>query len=157
MMCRIIRDRECFDCDYYSYVLLISSATWFTAPGSPIASKTSPGMPSHHTESHVPSPDSLALALDSLPSASAHKSSKSTTIWRKISSSLTYTPKRCRYDPANPPGFSMALNLLFGFAATFTGREPRELKNPTQLLTFWYHSGHTVLQPSDLEQIGRGL
>lgn len=33
---------------------------------------------------------------------------------------LSYTPPQCRYDPLNPPPFSMALNLLFGFAATFT-------------------------------------
>ena len=41
-------------------------------------------------------------------------------LWRKILDLLTYTPKRCRYDPDKPPSFSMALNLLFGFAATFT-------------------------------------
>ncbi|KAJ8058335.1 hypothetical protein OCU04_012527 [Sclerotinia nivalis] len=33
---------------------------------------------------------------------------------------ITYTPKRCRYDPESPPKFSMALNLLFAFACTFT-------------------------------------
>ena len=44
----------------------------------------------------------------------------SISTWRKIYDIINYTPKRCRYDPANPPGFSMSLNLLFGFAATFT-------------------------------------
>ncbi|KAL9130884.1 MAG: hypothetical protein Q9217_001034 [Psora testacea] len=39
---------------------------------------------------------------------------------RQIWITITYIPKRCRYDPDNPPGFSMGLNLLFGFAATFT-------------------------------------
>lgn len=39
---------------------------------------------------------------------------------KNIVNVFMYTPKRCRYDPANPPKFSMALNLLFGFAATFT-------------------------------------
>ena len=33
---------------------------------------------------------------------------------------LNYTPKRCRYNPEKPFGFSTPLNLLFGFAATFT-------------------------------------
>ncbi|MCJ1417288.1 hypothetical protein MMC32_003630 [Xylographa parallela] len=42
------------------------------------------------------------------------------TLWVNLYSIVSYTPKRCRYDPANPPGFSMPLNLLFGFAATFT-------------------------------------
>ncbi|KAL8757428.1 MAG: hypothetical protein Q9184_004217, partial [Pyrenodesmia sp. 2 TL-2023] len=42
------------------------------------------------------------------------------TVWQRISTVLSYTPKRCRYDPANPPKFSTALNLLFAFAAAFT-------------------------------------
>ena len=42
------------------------------------------------------------------------------TTWRNIYALLSYTPKRCRYDPDHPPGFSLWLNLLFGFAATFT-------------------------------------
>ena len=33
---------------------------------------------------------------------------------------INYTPERCRYNPEKPFGFSMALNLLFGFAAAFT-------------------------------------
>lgn len=33
------------------------------------------------------------------------------TAWRFV----TWTPKRCRWDPAEPPQFSMGLNLLFGF------------------------------------------
>lgn len=30
---------------------------------------------------------------------------------------ITYTPKRCRYDPDSPPEFSMMLNLLFAFVS----------------------------------------
>ncbi|KAF4632463.1 hypothetical protein G7Y89_g5676 [Cudoniella acicularis] len=33
---------------------------------------------------------------------------------------ITWTPKNCRWDPESPPKFSMGLNLLFGFAGTFT-------------------------------------
>ncbi|CAI7597888.1 unnamed protein product [Penicillium pancosmium] len=33
---------------------------------------------------------------------------------------VTYTPHRCRWDPANPVKFSWALTVLFGFATTFT-------------------------------------
>ena len=29
----------------------------------------------------------------------------------------TWTPKRCRWDPEDPPKFSMGLNLLFGFVS----------------------------------------
>lgn len=41
-------------------------------------------------------------------------------LWTRAMNVLLYTPQRCRYDPAHPPVFSLALNLLFGFAATFT-------------------------------------
>jgi hypothetical protein len=30
---------------------------------------------------------------------------------------ITWTPKRCRWDPENPPHFSTALNVLFGFVS----------------------------------------
>ncbi|TLD37354.1 MFS general substrate transporter [Venturia nashicola] len=33
---------------------------------------------------------------------------------------VTWTPPRCRFDAEKPPQFSMALNVLFGFAACFT-------------------------------------
>lgn len=33
--------------------------------------------------------------------------------WRWI----TWTPKRCRWDPDSPPTFSLFLNLLFGFVS----------------------------------------
>ena len=42
------------------------------------------------------------------------------SIWQKMYILINYTPKRCRYQAEKPFGFSMALNLLFGFAATFT-------------------------------------
>lgn len=63
-----------------------------------------------------------ATPTSHLPTANqtSKSSSPTSTTWRKIYAIVTYTPKRCRYDPANPPGFSMPLNLLFGFAATFT-------------------------------------
>ena len=40
--------------------------------------------------------------------------------WRKAYNRVTYTPKWARYDPSNPPRFSMFLNILFGFAGCFT-------------------------------------
>ena len=54
-------------------------------------------------------------------STSDSKSPPRRSVWRKIYDVITYTPKRCRHDPEHPHGFSMPLNLLFGFAATFTG------------------------------------
>lgn len=41
-------------------------------------------------------------------------------LWRRVYEVVTWTPPRCRWDPKRPPRFSLALNLLFGFAATFT-------------------------------------
>ena len=34
-------------------------------------------------------------------------------LWRIV----TWTPRRCRWDPDSPPKFSMSLNLLFGFVS----------------------------------------
>jgi hypothetical protein len=31
---------------------------------------------------------------------------------------VSWTPLRCRWDPENPPKFSMSLNLLFGFVGS---------------------------------------
>ena len=36
------------------------------------------------------------------------------TRWRRIYDVLSYTPRRCRYDPEHPFEFSMGLNVLFG-------------------------------------------
>jgi hypothetical protein len=36
---------------------------------------------------------------------------------RKCLELVSWTPKRCRWDPADPPKFSMGLNLLFGFVS----------------------------------------
>ncbi|KAI4126503.1 MAG: hypothetical protein LQ338_003722 [Usnochroma carphineum] len=48
------------------------------------------------------------------------RSSSPRPTWRKTYGVLSFTPKRCRFDPANPPKFSTALNFLFAFAASFT-------------------------------------
>ncbi|KAI1408324.1 major facilitator superfamily transporter [Hypoxylon sp. FL1857] len=33
---------------------------------------------------------------------------------------LNWMPRRCRYDPENPPNFTLSLNILFAFSGTFT-------------------------------------
>lgn len=33
---------------------------------------------------------------------------------------VTWVPPACRYDPENPPKLTLALNILFGIACTFT-------------------------------------
>ncbi|KAF2097271.1 MFS general substrate transporter [Rhizodiscina lignyota] len=65
-------------------------------------------------------------ASSSSDSISSHepqieKSSKTLSlIWRKFYHAITYVPPNCRWDPENPPGFSMGLNVLFAFAGAFT-------------------------------------
>ncbi|GAB7361950.1 hypothetical protein MBLNU230_g1988t1 [Neophaeotheca triangularis] len=38
----------------------------------------------------------------------------------QIYNTLAWTPPAMRWDPENPPNFSLALNILFGFAGAFT-------------------------------------
>ena len=40
--------------------------------------------------------------------------------WRRIYDRVFWVPPNCRWDPENPPKFSMALNILFAFAGAFT-------------------------------------
>lgn len=57
---------------------------------------------------------------DTASSHSVKSSQKSITLWQRIYSVITYTPKRCRYIPEKPFEFSLPLNLLFAFAGAFT-------------------------------------
>jgi hypothetical protein len=61
----------------------------------------------------------------STPTSSLEKRSKASLLWQRIRDTkiyhfLSWTPPRCRWDPENPPKFSMALNVLFAFAGCFT-------------------------------------
>lgn len=40
--------------------------------------------------------------------------------WRRAYGIFAWTPPRCRWNPRQPPKFSMLLNILFGFAGAFT-------------------------------------
>ena len=48
------------------------------------------------------------------------QSSSSPSRFRKLYTIIIWTPPRCRWDPSKPPQFSMAMNVLFAFAAGFT-------------------------------------
>ncbi|KAL8809779.1 MAG: hypothetical protein Q9200_003115 [Gallowayella weberi] len=70
-----------------------------------------------------PEPPATA-ATSSLSAAPPERNDDATssppTKWQKPWSIIFYTPKRCRYDAANPPRFTIWLNLLFAFAGAFT-------------------------------------
>lgn len=45
---------------------------------------------------------------------------KEIAFWQTVYNMVTYTPRRCRYNPDKPFEFSLGLNLLFAFAGAFT-------------------------------------
>jgi hypothetical protein len=49
------------------------------------------------------------------PEDETHKSR-----WRRLSDTICWVPPNCRWDPEQPPKFSMGLNVLFAFAGAFT-------------------------------------
>lgn len=79
-------------------------------------------VPQHGSSSphEAPTPASDGEAGTSSTTSAKPQSGEQPTLWRRLYTVLSYTPKRCRYDPANPPKFSTALNLLFAFAGAFT-------------------------------------
>lgn len=55
---------------------------------------------------------------------STHSSTKTDELppspWRRAYNTVFWVPPQARFDPASPPKFSMALNILFAFAGAFT-------------------------------------
>ncbi|KAL8925118.1 MAG: hypothetical protein Q9172_002385, partial [Xanthocarpia lactea] len=66
-----------------------------------------------------PTPDTSSSSTASPECKDVSPSSPSTQ-WKTTLDIILYTPKQCRFDPANPPRFSIGLNLLFAFAGAFT-------------------------------------
>ena len=68
------------------------------------------------------SPDAVSQAgkVPASPSTLSAEAAKPKSIACRFRDIVTYMPQRCRYHPAKPPEFSLSLNLLFGFAGTFT-------------------------------------
>lgn len=72
-----------------------------------------------------PTEPSESIANDSHHVAEKGSSSRMSRSWDAIRNSklyqiLSWTPPRCRWNPDEPPTFSMALNCLFAFAGAFT-------------------------------------
>ena len=97
-----------------------------TAPmPTPTDSSTAESKKSEHQTTPSPlsatSPDHASIA--SRHEDNSQQNDKYTgrlaTFWRLLDK-ITYTPKRCRWDPVEPPRFNIWLNLLFGAAGAFT-------------------------------------
>ncbi|EMC92733.1 hypothetical protein BAUCODRAFT_37638 [Baudoinia panamericana UAMH 10762] len=78
------------------------------------------------TESGVAIEDKTALTSHNVSSNSSEDGERTKSgatkqsIWRRVYDTVYWTPPRLRWDPSSPPKFSMALNILFGFAGAFT-------------------------------------
>ena len=57
---------------------------------------------------------------DAVSSQVVKPSQKKIAVWQRVFNIITYTPKRCRFNPDKPFKFSLPLNLLFAFAGCFT-------------------------------------
>jgi hypothetical protein len=55
-----------------------------------------------------------------VPPTPATTAAQDRSIWNKIHSIIYWTPPKCRWDPDDPPKFTLALNTLFAFAGAFT-------------------------------------
>nr|POF04222.1 putative uncharacterized transporter ygay [Quercus suber] len=81
-------------------------------------------------EKHAPSDSSLtgssspsvnaSSSPQRPPPASRTQQDPQLPIWRRIYDFLAYCPLHLRWNPEQPPKFSMSLNVLFGFAGAFT-------------------------------------
>ncbi|KAI9699888.1 MAG: hypothetical protein M1820_006950 [Bogoriella megaspora] len=81
---------------------------------------------SHDAEASSPSrpvdqgQESQTPSSTASPPPEDHKSVTKHSLWKKAYEIVTWTPPRCRWNPEQPPVFSMPLNILFGFAGAFT-------------------------------------
>ncbi|KAI0155384.1 MFS general substrate transporter [Hypoxylon sp. FL1284] len=54
------------------------------------------------------------------PSAVALDDTAKNGLLTKVINILGWMPQRCRYDPENPPSFTLSMNILLAFSGTFT-------------------------------------
>lgn len=66
----------------------------------------------HHLEKDVTTSNEEETTQDETPTAP--------TRWQKFIDTIYWVPPNCRWNPSEPPKFSMALNILFAFAGAFT-------------------------------------
>ncbi|KAI1079749.1 major facilitator superfamily domain-containing protein [Whalleya microplaca] len=72
-------------------------------------------------EPHVEDNAVLNGRKDTIPSPIAtHDDSKKHRSLRRVLQILGWMPRWCRYDPQNPPSFTLSMNILLAFSTTFT-------------------------------------
>ncbi|KAI4863506.1 MFS general substrate transporter [Hypoxylon rubiginosum] len=54
------------------------------------------------------------------PSVAIPDDSKKNHLLNKVTRILNWMPQRCRYDPENPPRFTLSMNIMLAFSGTFT-------------------------------------
>lgn len=59
-------------------------------------------------------------ALEDTNRAPSSEPTNERSLWRRIYDTAFWVPPNCRWDPDEPPKFSMPLNILFAFAGAFT-------------------------------------
>ena len=72
-----------------------------------------------HEKQTSPDPSSHVSIDEEEPNGSPTATKPRSRI-RKLYETIFWTPPNLRWDPKRPPKFSMALNVLFGFAGAFT-------------------------------------
>lgn len=68
-----------------------------------------------HVASAAVGHDGVAPAVTAVPAN--QESEKRSRILASVNRLLTWTPRRCRYDPNNPPKFGWGLNLIFALVS----------------------------------------
>lgn len=89
------------------------------SPPQGLSTATQPTIANNENDAH-PALQLQNAVSDAKPATSNTAVSRFPRWMRNIYSFMTYTPKRCRWDPSNPPKFGMPLNFLFAFAACMT-------------------------------------
>ena len=60
----------------------------------------------------------VQLHAPDLAAASVSNNSRTNGFLAKVLDILNWMPQRCRYDPENPPSFTLSMNILLAFVCS---------------------------------------
>lgn len=86
--------------------------------GHASGSQSNSDLPSHPEQTpsprvHDPQPELNVASAATVQDEAADGSEKRPNLFCRINEYTAWTPRRCRYDPENPPKFGWGLNLIF--------------------------------------------